>query len=102
MCVLAAMLALVFVFEGSNVAANHEPKPHGLPLGVVGSRPAVAEITGRLSRRAPGTFTVFGYRLPAAARTAILHRSVYGARSNPAHGQCCWSLRPPAALSRHC
>ncbi|SRR6266566_3203617 len=79
MFVLAAMLALVFVFVGSNVAANHEPKPHGLPLGVVGSPPAVAAITGQLDRRAPGAFTVRGYRSPAAARTAILHRSVYGA-----------------------
>lgn len=38
MFVLAAMLALVCVFVGSNVAANHEPKPHGLPLGVVRRR----------------------------------------------------------------
>jgi len=57
MCVLAAMLALVFVFVGSNAAANHEPKPHGLPLGVVGSPPAVAAIAGQLDRRAAGALT---------------------------------------------
>src|SRR5258708_9016779 len=79
MCILAALLALVFVFVGSNAAANPEPKPHGLPLGVVGSPPAVAAIAGQLDRRAAGAFAVFGYRSPAAARTAILHRSVYGA-----------------------
>ena len=79
MCILAALLALVFVFVGSNAAANHEPKPHGLPLGVVGSPPAVAAIAGQLDRRAAAAFAVFGYRSPAAARTAILHRSVYGA-----------------------
>jgi hypothetical protein len=77
--VLAGMLALVFVFVGSNVAANHEPRPHGLPLGIVGPPPAVAAITGQLDRRDPGAFAVRAYRSPAAARTAILHRSIYGA-----------------------
>jgi hypothetical protein len=77
--VLAGMLALVFVFVGSNVAANHEPRPHGLPLGIAGPPPAVAAVTGQLDRRAPGAFAVQGYGSPAAARTAILHRSIYGA-----------------------
>lgn len=77
--VLAGMLALVFVFVGSNVAANHQPRPHGLPLGVVGPPPAVAAITRHLDRRAPGAFAVRAYRSLAAAQTAILHRSIYGA-----------------------
>ena len=77
--VLAGMLALVFVFVGSNVAANHEPRPHGLPLGIAGPPSAVAAVTGQLDRRAPGAFAVQGYGSPAAARTAILHRSIYGA-----------------------
>ena len=77
--VLAGMLALIFVFAGSNVAANHEPRPHGLPLGIVGSPPAVAALTAQLNRRAPGAFAVRGYASPTAARTAILHRSIYGA-----------------------
>jgi hypothetical protein len=77
--VLAGMLALVFVFVGSNVAANHEPRPHGLPLGIVGPPQAVAAITRQLDRRAPGAFAILAYGSPAAARTAILHRSVYGA-----------------------
>ena len=77
--VLAGMLALVFVFVGSNVAANHEPRPHGLPLGIAGPPSAVAAVTGQLDRKAPGAFAVQGYGSPAAARTAILHRSIYGA-----------------------
>ena len=77
--VLAGMLALVFVFVGSNVAANHEPRPHGLPLGIAGPPSAVAAVTGQLDRRVPGAFAVQGYGSPAAARTAILHRSIYGA-----------------------
>jgi hypothetical protein len=77
--VLAGMMALAFVFVGSNVAANHEPRPHGLPLGIVGPPRTVAAITGQLERKAPGAFAVRAYSSPAAARTAILHRSIYGA-----------------------
>jgi hypothetical protein len=77
--VVAGILTLAFVFVGSNVAANHEPTPHGLPLGIVGPPSAVAGTTGQLGRRAPGAFAFKAYGSLAAARTAILHRSVYGA-----------------------
>ena len=76
---LAGVLAVVFIFVSSNVAANHEPKPHGLPVGVVGSPQLVSATAVQLDRHAPGAFQILGYRTPAAARTAILHRSVYGA-----------------------
>lgn len=77
--VLAGMLALVFVFVGSNVAANHEPRPHGLPLGIVGPPPAIAAITAQLDRSIPGGYDVRAYGSLAAARMAILHRTIYGA-----------------------
>jgi hypothetical protein len=77
--VLAGVLAVVFIFVSSNVAANHEPKPHDLPVGVVGPPQLVSATARQLDRRAPGAFQILGYRSPAAARTAILHRSVYGA-----------------------
>jgi hypothetical protein len=77
--VLAGMLALAFVFVGSNVAANHEPRPHNLPLGIVGPPPAVAAVTAELDRRSPGAYAIRVYGSAAAARTAILHRSIYGA-----------------------
>jgi hypothetical protein len=76
---LAGVLAVVFVFVSSNVAANHEPKPHDLPVAVVGPPQLVSATAGQLARRAPGAFQILGYRSPAAARTAILHRRVYGA-----------------------
>jgi hypothetical protein len=73
--VLLAVFALVF----SNVAANHSPKPHGLPIGVIGA-PAVVDVArAELARAAPGAYEVHGYRSLTAARTAVLHRSVYGA-----------------------
>ncbi len=76
---LAGVLAVVFIFVASNVAANHEPKPHDLPVGIVGSPQLVSAAARELDRRAPGAFLILGYRSLAAARTAILHRSVYGA-----------------------
>jgi hypothetical protein len=77
--VLGGLLVLLFVFVGSNVAANHAPRPHGLPLGVVGPPSAVAAYASQLDRKAPGAFAVQEYSSLAAARTAILHRSIYGA-----------------------
>ena len=73
------VLVLVFALVSSNVAANHSPKPHSLPIGIVGT-PAVAGAAGaQLARAAPGAFEVHAYRSLATARTAVLHRSVYGA-----------------------
>ena len=73
------VLVLVFALVSSNVAANHSPKPHSLPIGIVGT-PAVAGVAGaQLARAAPGAFDVHAYRSLTTARTAVLHRSVYGA-----------------------
>jgi hypothetical protein len=73
------VLVVVFALVSSNVAANHSPKPHNLPIGIVGT-PAVAGAAGaQLARAAPGAFEVHAYRSPTTARTAVLHRSVYGA-----------------------
>jgi hypothetical protein len=69
---LAGVLAVVFIFVSSNVAANHEPRPHDLSLGVVGGPQLVSATARQLDRRAPGAFHILGYPSPAAARTAIL------------------------------
>jgi hypothetical protein len=73
------VLLAVFALVSSNVAANHSPKPHGLPIGIVGT-PAVAGVAGaELARAVPGAFEVHAYRSLTSARAAVLHRSVYGA-----------------------
>jgi hypothetical protein len=73
------VLVAVFALVSSNVAANHSPKPHGVPIGIVGT-PAVAGVAdAELARAAPGAFDVHAYRSLSSARTAVLHRSVYGA-----------------------
>jgi hypothetical protein len=73
--VLVACFALVY----SNVAANHSPKPHHLPIGIVGPAPAADLARAQLGRVDPGGFTVRDYDSLTAAKTAVLHRSVYGA-----------------------
>jgi hypothetical protein len=73
------ILLAVFLLVSSNVAANHSPKPHNLPIGIVGT-PAVAYAAhAQLARAAPGAFKVHAYESLTTARTAVLHRSVYGA-----------------------
>lgn len=73
--VLVAVFALVL----SNVAANHSPKPHGLPIGIVGTTAVADAARAELARAAPGAFDVHAYQSLASGRTAVLHRSVYGA-----------------------
>jgi hypothetical protein len=73
------VLVAVFALVSSNVAANHSPKPHSLPIGIVGT-PAVADAArAELARAAPGAFAVHAYLSLTAARTAVLDRSLYGA-----------------------
>jgi hypothetical protein len=78
---LLAVLALVFALVASNVFANHAPKPHGVPIGLIGDTPAVVAIASSLSHSAPGAYNVHRYATLAEARAAILDRSVYGAYS---------------------
>ncbi len=73
--VLVAVFALVY----SNVAANHSPKPHSLPIGIVGPAPVADAARAQLARVDPGGFRVLDYASLSAAKTAVLHRSVYGA-----------------------
>jgi hypothetical protein len=77
--VVAGVLAIAFAFVASNVAANHQPKPHRLPVGIVGSPQAADPVAGALELSDPGAFDVISYGSPESARTAILHRNVYGA-----------------------
>jgi hypothetical protein len=76
---VVSMILLALAFVSSNVAANHRPTPHHLPVGLVGSSQATGALARQLERRAPGAFNVRSYGSAAQAQTAILHRVVYGA-----------------------
>jgi hypothetical protein len=76
---LVLVLAIVFAFVGSNVATNHAPTPHDMPVGLVGSPQTVAALAGQLDLNSPGSFRIRTYASNADARTAVLDRKVYGA-----------------------
>ena len=76
---LVGVLVVVFALVGSNVAANHSPKPHHVPVGIVGPPPVVAALADSLERRGPGAYEIHAYTSLATARAAILRRTVYGA-----------------------
>jgi hypothetical protein len=73
------VLAAVFALVSSNVAANHSPQPHDLPIGIVGTSVVTQAAEAALGRAAPGAFKVHAYQSLTAAKTGVLHRSVYGA-----------------------
>ena len=73
------VLAAVFALVSSNVAANHSPKPHDLPIGIVGTPVVTDAAEAELGRAAADAFKVHAYQSLAAAKTGLLHRSVYGA-----------------------
>jgi Protein of unknown function (DUF3533) len=76
---LAGVLVVIFALVGSNVAANHSPKPHDVPIGLVGTPRAIDAVAGPLRQKFPGAYEIHEYLTADAARTAILHRHVYGA-----------------------
>ena len=67
-------LAFVVVF----LDAFHAPVPHDLPVGIVGSAAQVGPLRSALDEQAPGEFAVRRLTDEAAARTAVLHRELYG------------------------
>ena len=72
MVVIAVLLQAMFVFFF--VFPGHDPKPNGLPVGVVGAPAAAQTFAGRLEG-----FDVSRYATEAAARRAIEDRDTYGA-----------------------
>jgi hypothetical protein len=76
---VVGVLVVVFALVGSNVAANHAPKPHHVPVGVIAAPPFTRALSASLGHRAPGAYRVHAYTSLAAARAAILDRGVYGA-----------------------
>ncbi len=76
---LLVVLVLVFALVGSNVAANHAPEPHAVPVGLIGSPASIAPVAASLARSAPGAYEVHAYTSLAAAQAAVEQREVYGA-----------------------
>jgi len=78
---LPALIVLVIgsIFVSVYLAAFHEPKPHRLPVGIVGTAQQAQQLRTGLDAHAPGGFAVTAYPDRAAAASAVEHRTVYAA-----------------------
>lgn len=86
---IPAMVGLVIgtIFVSIFLAAFHTPRPHDLPVGIVGTPARIASISGELSRHAAGSIKLVPYDSAGAARAGIEDRSVYGALVVDADGK---------------
>jgi hypothetical protein len=75
---VAVVLAIGLIFVSVFLAAFHAPRPHDLPLAVVGPPAAAQRVAAALGQARPGGFAVHHYGSVAAARAALEHRDVYG------------------------
>ena len=78
---LPALIVLVIgsIFVSVYLAAFHEPKPHRLPVGIVGTAQQAQQLGTGLDARTAGGFAVTAYPDRAAAANAVEHRTVYAA-----------------------
>ncbi|HLK72039.1 MAG TPA: ABC transporter permease [Streptosporangiaceae bacterium] len=70
---MIVLAVLAFAWPAARIA------PRGLPVGVVGTGAASAQVLAGLNRSEPGGFDVRRYPDQAAARAAIRDRDIYGA-----------------------
>ena len=76
---IVAGAAFVAIFVTLTLSAFHDPTPHDLPVGIVGSAAATAQVEHALDGAAPGDFRFVSYPNAASATTAIAQRQVNGA-----------------------
>lgn len=76
---VAVVLAIGTIFVSVYLAAFHAPRPHDLPVAVVGTAAQAQEAEDALERAVSGGFAVRTYSGEAAAREAVEHREVYAA-----------------------
>jgi hypothetical protein len=95
------VLVAVFALVSSNVAANHSPKPHDLPIGIVGTSAVADAARAELAQAEPGAFAVHAYRSVTRGPQCFTVRST--ARSSPSHRRSCWwPARPVPPFPRCC
>src|SRR3984957_17453991 len=76
---IVACAAFAAVFVALAVGAYHAPRPHDLPVGIVGSATATGGIEHALDSALPGAIDWRSYPSAAAAHTGITQRQVDGA-----------------------
>lgn len=76
---VAVVLAIGTIFVSVYLAAFHAPRPHDLPVAVVGTAADADRLEAGLEHAIPGGFEMRPYGDEAAAREAVEHREVYAA-----------------------
>jgi nucleotide-binding universal stress UspA family protein len=76
---IVAFAAFAAIFVALAVGAYHAPRPHDLPVGIVGSATATGGIEHALDSALPGAISWRSYPSAADARTGIMQREVDGA-----------------------
>jgi nucleotide-binding universal stress UspA family protein len=83
---IVACAAFAAIFVALAVGAYHAPRPHDLPVGIVGSATVTDGVEHALDAALPGAISWRSYPSAADAQTAIMQREVDGAlvASSPA------------------
>jgi hypothetical protein len=76
---LVGGLALLLALAGLIGTAIRDPRPHDIPVGLVGPAAATQQIAGAFGANAPGAFRFSSYESEPAARAAIDARQIDGA-----------------------
>jgi nucleotide-binding universal stress UspA family protein len=76
---IMASAAFAAVFVALTISAFHAPKPHDLPVGIVGPAAVTSRVEHALDSATPGAFGWRSYPSEAVARTGITQREVDGA-----------------------
>jgi len=75
---IVAGLALILALIGLIGSAIRDPRPHDIPVGLVGPAAATEQLAAGFGANAPGTFRITTYASAEAARAALDDRSVDG------------------------
>ncbi|UQX04678.1 ABC transporter permease [Streptomyces sp. RerS4] len=76
---VAVVLAIGTIFVSVYLAAFHAPRPHDLPVAIVGTAAQAHRLDAALEQAVAGGFEVRPYDDEAAAREALRQREVYAA-----------------------
>ena len=71
--------AFAAIFVALTLSAFHAPRPHDLPVGIVGPAAVTSQVEQALDSAAPGAFAWRSYPSQTGARTGIAQREVDGA-----------------------
>jgi nucleotide-binding universal stress UspA family protein len=76
---VVASAAFAAIFVALTLSAYHAPRPHDLPVGIVGPAAVTTRVENALDSAIPGAFAWHSYPSESDARTGITQREVDGA-----------------------